>query len=299
MKFLLAFTFVATIQAYHLGYYQPHVVYPQFYQTYPAVFARPIMEQPIESHQRNVCKNNNGQVVPCYKSFAEKVDQSGIKPLINFFKSMREKIQENTKLSAFTRPVNPVFYSKSDPSDSVKQFLEEVACQDPDIFANKLVQDADLWDGIEFDKLFGQSKEDLVFRKLTGIDELLAKDFGNKYRTIAGLIEDTCANPNSEKISSLSALMFFLSSDETDRKVEDYAVTVCGWEISQDIYDTPYTTRYRPYTNIWIDKENVAKIPYFQKVMQDMRENSKDWRCVNRVTKYLDGSIDILLDYYN
>ena len=107
---------------YHnLGYYQPHVVYPQFYQTYPAVFARPIMGQPIESHQRNVCKNNNGQVVPCYKSFAEKVDQSGIKPLINFFKSMREKIQENTKLSAFTRPVNPVFYSKSDPSDSVKQ----------------------------------------------------------------------------------------------------------------------------------------------------------------------------------
>ena len=107
-------------------------------------------------------------------------------------------------------------------------------------------------------------------------------DFGNKYRTIAGLIEDTCANPNSEKISSFSALMVDVvlpKTDETDRKVEDYAVTVCGWEISQDIYDTPYTTRYRPYTNIWINKENVAKIPYFQKVMQDMRENSKDWRC--------------------
>ena len=71
---------------HNLGYYQPHVAYPQFYQTHPAVFARPIMGRPIESHQRNICKNNNGQVVPCYK-----IDQSGIKPVINLFKSMREK----------------------------------------------------------------------------------------------------------------------------------------------------------------------------------------------------------------
>ena len=75
------------------------------------------MGRPIESHQRNICKNNNGQVVPCYKSSAEKVDQSGIKPVINLFKSMSEKIQENTELSAFTRPVNPVFYSISEGSD--------------------------------------------------------------------------------------------------------------------------------------------------------------------------------------
>ena len=33
---------------------------------------------------------------------------------------------------------------------------------------------ADFWDGMkdEFDELFGQSEEDLIFRKLTGIDEL-------------------------------------------------------------------------------------------------------------------------------
>ena len=54
-------------------------------------------------------------------SLAEKMDQSGIKSVINLFKSMHEKIQENTKLSAFTRPVNPVFYSISEDEDFVKQ----------------------------------------------------------------------------------------------------------------------------------------------------------------------------------
>jgi len=303
MKFLLAVTFLATIQAYHLGYYQPHVVYPQFYQTYPAVFARPIMGQPIENHQRNICKNNNGQVVPCYKSFAEnrdteKMDQSGIKSVINLFKSMHEKIQENTKLSAFTRPVNPVFYSISEDEDFVKQFLK-TACKNIGVLAKANAKLADIWDGIEVDKLFGQSEEDLVFRKITGIDELLAKDYGNKHRSVAKLIEDTCANPTSEKISSISAEFSaedaITSGGETDIKVEEYAVSVCGWEISQDIYDIRYTNGYGPsYTNIWINNNNMAKIPYFQKVIQDMQENSKDRRCANRVTKYLDGSIDLL-----
>ena len=111
---------------HNLGYYQPHVAYPQFYQTHPAVFARPIMGRPIESHQRNICKNNNGQVVPCYK-----MDQSGIKPVINLFKSMGEKIQEDTELSAFTRPVNPVFYSISEgsyePSEDFKKKCKLIA----------------------------------------------------------------------------------------------------------------------------------------------------------------------------
>ena len=52
------------------------------------------MEQQIKSRQRNVCKNNIGEVVPCYKNLAEKVDQSRIKPV-------------------FKRPVNPLFYSIS------------------------------------------------------------------------------------------------------------------------------------------------------------------------------------------
>ena len=34
---------------------------------------------------------------------------------------------------------------------------------------------AGLWDGVKVDELFGQSKEDLIFRKLTGIDELFVK----------------------------------------------------------------------------------------------------------------------------
>ena len=102
----------------YLGHYQPHVVYPQFYQTYPAAFERQIIEQTIESHQRNVCKNNNGEVVPCHKSFIENVDQSRITPGIsNVFKSMNEKIQQIAKLPAFKRPVNPIFYSISQDNE--------------------------------------------------------------------------------------------------------------------------------------------------------------------------------------
>ena len=76
------------------------------------------MEQQIESHQRNVCKNNIGEVVPCYKIFAEKVDQSRIKPVMsNVFKSMNDKIQEIAKLPASKKPVNPIFYSISQDNE--------------------------------------------------------------------------------------------------------------------------------------------------------------------------------------
>ena len=76
------------------------------------------MEQQIESHQRNVCKNNIGEVVPCYKSFAEKVDQSRIKPVMsNVFKSVNEKIQKIAKLPALKKPVKPIFYSISQDNE--------------------------------------------------------------------------------------------------------------------------------------------------------------------------------------
>ena len=102
----------------YLGHYQPYVVYTQFYQTYPAASERQIIEQTIESHQRNVCKNNNGEVVPCHKSFVENVDQSRITPgMSNVFKSMNEKIQQIAKLPAFNRPVNPIFYSISQDNE--------------------------------------------------------------------------------------------------------------------------------------------------------------------------------------
>merc|ERR1712172_52116 len=73
MKFLLAFTFVATVQAYHPGYHQPHVLYPQFYQTFPSIrIPKPFMEEPIESRQRNDCKNNLGEVVPFTKALLKR-----------------------------------------------------------------------------------------------------------------------------------------------------------------------------------------------------------------------------------
>ena len=76
------------------------------------------MGQPIESHQRNICKNNNGEVVPCHKSLVENMDQSRIKPgMSNVFKSMNEKIQQIAKLPAFKRPVNPIFYSISQDNE--------------------------------------------------------------------------------------------------------------------------------------------------------------------------------------
>ena len=109
----------------YLGYYQANVVYPPFYQPYPAVFSRPIMGQPIESHQRNICKNNNGEVVPCYKSFVENVDQSRIKPgMSNVFKSMNKRIQQIAKLPAFNRPVNPIFYSISQDTSDQSHYIE-------------------------------------------------------------------------------------------------------------------------------------------------------------------------------
>ena len=128
-------------------------------------------------------------------------------------------------------------------------------------------------------------------------------DYGNKHRSVAKLIEDTCANPTSEKISSISAEFSaedaITSGGETDIKVEEYAVTVCGWEISQDIHDIRYTNGYGPsYTNIWINNNNMAKIPYFQKVIQDMQENSKDRRCKYRIflAKILKSTIFDLLN---
>ena len=51
----------------------------------------------------------------------------------------------------------------------------KTACKNIGVLAKANAKLADIWDGIEVDKLFGQSKEDLVFRKITGIDELLAK----------------------------------------------------------------------------------------------------------------------------
>jgi len=292
MKFLLAFTFVATIQAYHPGYYQPHVLYPQFYQTFPNIrIPKPFMEQPIESGQRNDCKNNLGEVVPCHKSFAEKVDQSRIK--------------------TFKRPVNPLFYSISqDDEENSLVFNDtlpsiediEEGCQDVKEGQFKDNIDsfrkfADFWDGMkDYDyygwKLFGQNEEDLIFRKLTGIDEFFDKDFNGGESLVADM-NDICANPSAE---DAEANLWNISDKynppqlEIGEKVPYYTENVCGYEKSQSQGWSP------DFENI--DGANIADIriiPNFRFVIRDIQENSTDWKCANRVTKYLNGLIDIMI----
>lgn len=128
------------------------------------------MEQQIERHQKNDCKNNIGDVVPCYKIFAEKVDQSRIEPVIsNVFKSKNEKIQEIATLPVFKKPVNPIFYSISqDKEENSLAGAIETACQGLKEQVGLFRKFADFWDGMkdEVDELFGQSEEDLIFRKL-------------------------------------------------------------------------------------------------------------------------------------
>jgi len=297
MKFLLAVTFLASIQAYHLGYYQPYVVYPQFYQTFPNIrIPRPITEQQIESHQKNYCKNNIGEVVPCYKIFAEKLDQSRIEPVMsNVFKSINEKIQEIAKLPAFKKPVNPIFYSISqDNEENSLAGAIETACQgwkeQDSVGSFRKFADFLEWLKYEVDEWFGQSKEDLIFRKLTGQDEFFVKDLSGGFRSVADLIEDTCANPSAEdagtKFLNISAELGDLQVPEveTDEKVQNYTETVCGWEKSQHIPDLED-----------VSGDSIADIPIMLEVIQDIQENSKDWKCAIRVTKYLNGSIDLMI----
>merc|ERR1719464_21360 len=296
MKFLLTFTFVATIQAYHPGYYQPHVLYPQFYQTFPNIrIPKPFMEQPIESGQRNDCKNNLGEVVPCHKSFAEKVDQSRIK--------------------TFKRPVNPLFYSISqDDEENSLVFNDtlpsiediEEGCQDVKEGQFKDNIDsfrkfADFWDGMkDYDyygwKLFGQNEEDLIFRKLTGIDEFFDKDFNaENLDSIVADLKDICANPSAEdfvanflNISAKFGDFLVPTLELYNEKVQNYIETVCGWE-----YQYENTPKLIEIGRIGID--SIYFIPEMVDVIQDIQENSKDWKCANRVTKYLNGLIGIMI----
>jgi len=287
MKFLLAFTFVATIQAYHLGYYQPYVVYPQFYQTFPNIrIPRPFMEHEIESHQRNVCKNNIGEVVPCYKSFAEKVDQSRIKPVMS------------------KRPVNPLFYSISqdDEENFLVEFcqaLEELDFQTLEQREQSFREFADRWDDMKLwygYALFGNSEEDIIFRKLTGIDEFFDKDFNaENLDSIVADLKDICANPSAEdfvanflNISAKFGDFLVPTLELYNEKVQNYIETVCGWE-----YQYENTPKLIEIGRIGID--SIYFIPEMVDVIQDIQENSKDWKCANRVTKYLNGLIGIMI----
>merc|ERR1711971_79177 len=302
MKFLLTFMFVATIKAYHPGYYQPHVVYPQFYQTFPNIrIPKPFMEQQIESRQRNVCKNNIGEIVPCYKNLAEKVDQSRIKPV-------------------FKRPVNPLFYSISqdDEENSLVKALPSIedieeACQGlkegpAKDYMEGFRKFADFWDVLKtYDsygrRFFGQSEEDLIFRKLTGIDEFFDKDFNAEMQNFdsfaADFIEETCANPSAEdagaKFLQISDKFGDLRLQVPDmkiwryEKVQNYAETICGYEKSPEV-DWSWVGGVKID---YLFQSN--QIPSMLDIIQHIQENSKDLKCANRVTKYLNGLIQIMI----
>jgi hypothetical protein len=243
------------------------------------------MEQQIESRQRNDCKNNIGEVVPCYKSFPEKVDQSRIKPV-------------------FKRPNNPLFYSISQDDKALPSIEEiEKGCQSLKEgpfkdYIDSFRKLADFWDRYDYYswKMFKHaseaSEEDLIFRKLTGIDEFFDRDLDFNAENLDSIVADLkeiCANPSAEdagtKFLNISAELGNLQVPEveTDEKVQNYTETVCGWEKSQHIPDLED-----------VSGGSIAEIPKMLGFIRDIQENSKDWKCANRVTKYLNGSIDLI-----
>ena len=87
------------------------------------------------------------------------------------------------------------------------------------------------------------------------------------------MIEDICANPSAEdagaKFLNISAKSgdLQLPEVETDEEVQNYTETVCGWEKSQHI------------PNLEDSGNSIADIPIMLEVIQDIQENSKDWKC--------------------
>ena len=103
-------------------------------------------------------------------------------------------------------------------------------------------------------------------------------DYGKGYRSVADLMEDTCANPNAEDAGanflSIWAKLGDLKVPEYDKidgKVQNYTETVCGYEKSQHILDI------QEFDEIYGD--SIADIPIMLKVIQNIQENSKDWKC--------------------
>ena len=92
------------------------------------------------------------------------------------------------------------------------------------------------------------------------------------------MIEDTCANTSAEDAGAdflnISAKLRDLQVPEleTDEKVQNYIETVCGWEKSQHIPDLED-----------VSGDSIAEIPIMLEVIQDIQENSKDWKCKYRI----------------
>ena len=116
------------------------------------------------------------------------------------------------------------------------------------------------------------------------------------------MIEYTCANPNAEDAGAnflqISAQLGDLQvpeidSAEVDRKVQNYIETVCGWEKSQHIPDFKDVSG-KTIANPAYGRYN----PKMLEVIQDIQENSKDWRCKYRIflAKILKSTIFDLLN---
>ena len=90
------------------------------------------------------------------------------------------------------------------------------------------------------------------------------------------MIEDTCANPNAEdaganflRISAKLRDLKIPELDGMDETVQNYTERVCGYEKSQHILDIQDI----------LSPNSIADIPIMLKVIQNIHENSKDWKC--------------------
>ena len=109
--------------------------------------------------------------------------------------------------------------------------------------------------------------------------------------TLANLMKDICANPGAEDAEAnflnISA-KFKVPQLEIGEKVQDYTETVCGWEKSQ--YDCNQGWCIPDLEDVGGSSlSDICQIPTMFDVIQDIQENSKDWKCKYPRTTKIDG----------
>ena len=95
--------------------------------------------------------------------------------------------------------------------------------------------------------------------------------------SIVADLKDICANPSAEDAGTNLLNLHLETKMEVfqvpilelyNEKVQNYIETVCGWEKSQHIPDLED-----------VSADSIANIPIMLEVIQDIQENSKDWKC--------------------
>ena len=104
-------------------------------------------------------------------------------------------------------------------------------------------------------------------------------------------MKDICANPGAEDAEAnflnISAKLK-VPQLEIGEKVQDYTETVCGWEKSQ--YDCNQGWCIPDLEDVGGSSlSDICQIPTMFDVIQDIQENSKDWKCKYPRTTKLDG----------